>query len=318
VKANSIFAGKSDQDWLNQLGNNINNSPFAQQVGKVPQMNTPEDFQGVVDGVYDRYPDGSPKAGAELFRMLGKNGGNAGFDPSWQPYTALEKDTGKKEQRRIWDFSKQAWVVKEKPVKEHLHPSTPYMVGNFPPGSIVQETNDATGQTACGVVGDKGTTEAEQSPAMAMQAGIPISGKEIPTTDTTASITYLGQSSQKFPTPESVRSDCERLQKEWQQKQEEANKKKKQGNDKHSENQQQGGAFYLASVVDHGVRGGQNQLLLAVAHPSCLHSGGQPVCTGSNGIRIGVAQSPASAEGDLTQDGYVIRKGTGDQTIIIT
>jgi hypothetical protein len=314
VRANGIFSGQSDQAFLNQLGTNINNSGWAQQVGKVPQMDNPDDLQGVIDGVYDKYGDGT-KGARKLFSMF--EAGEAPFDPSWQPRTSLRKDTGKTEERRIWDFSKQAWVVKEMKVIQYMHPSMPYTVGNFPVGSIVQVQKDSGGPLACGIVGDTGTTKAEQSPQMAMDAGIPINGKELPTTDATASITYLGKSSVDFPTSESIRSDCERLQKEWKQKQEE--KKNKDGKKKKSADAQtQGGAFYLAQVVDHGVRGGSEKLLLAVADPSCLHSGGQPVCTGSGSIRIGVAQSPAAGEGDLTQDGYVIRKGTGDQTIEIT
>jgi hypothetical protein len=316
AKANAIFAGQSDQQWLNQLSNNINKSSWAQQEGNVPQMNNGDDLQGVIDGVYDAHANDYHGGSDQLFSMF--KAGGAKFDPSWQYKTTVSKDTGKTEQRRVWDFSKQAWVVKDMPVREYLNPLLPYTVGNFPPGSIVQVKNDSTGQLACGVVGDTGTNKAEMSPGMAMGAGVPINAHEIPTTNTTASITYLGQSSQAFPTDESVRSDCARLQKEWQQKQDEQKAKQKKGKGKQAENQTQGGAFYLAQVVDHGVYGGSDQLPLAVAHPSCLHSGGQPVCTGSGSIRIGVAQSPAAGEGDLTQDGYVIRKGTGDQTIEIT
>jgi hypothetical protein len=188
VRANSIFAGQSDQQWLNQLSNNINNSAWAKQVGNVPQMNTPDDLRGVVDGVYDKFPHGND-ADNQLFAMLGPNARRAGFDPSWQYKTSLMRDTGKTEQRRVWDFSKQAWVIKEQKVYEYVHPSIPYVVGNFPKNSIVQVQNDAGGPAACGIVADTGSQKAEQSPAMAMDANIPINAHEIPTTNATASIT---------------------------------------------------------------------------------------------------------------------------------
>jgi hypothetical protein len=225
VKKNADLArksdkGKSDEDWLHGLGNNINDSSWAKENGKVPEMHTPDDLRGVIDGVYAQY--GTRKRGSDkLFSMFGKKAGKAPFDPSWQYRTTAFKDTGKKELRKVWDFSKQSWVVQEMNVFEYLDPATPYVVGNFPVGSIVQVKNDATGQTWCGPVGDLGTSKAEMSPGMAKKIGIPINSREIPKTTTTASITYLGKGSSCFPTPESVRADCERLQAEYQKQLEE-------------------------------------------------------------------------------------------------
>ena len=320
VKKNAALAGKSEQEWLNGLSDNINASSWAKQEGRVPQMNDADDLRGVIDGVYGAHSGAKHGGSDQLFSMM--KAGGARFDPSWQYKTSLKKDTGQTEQRKVYDFSKKSWVVKDVPVIEYLSPNRAYLVGNFPVGSIVQVTNDTTGQNACMIVGDTGTSKAEMSAGGANAANIPINGREIPTTNTTATLTYLGQASNPLD-PEAVRSDCERLQAEYQQRQEEAKKKaeeakKKKAKGKQAQNQTQGGAHYLAQVVDHGVHAGTDQLLVAVADPSCLHDGEQPVCTGSNRIVVGVAQSPLAGEGDLTKDGFVIRKGTGDQTIEMT
>jgi hypothetical protein len=317
VRKNAEFAGMSDKDWLNQFSNNINNSAWAKQEGKVPMMNTPDDLRGVWDTEYENHASENHGGSDEIWAM--NKAGGANYDSSYQYRTKISRDTGEKEQRRFWDFSKQAWVIKNVPKIEYLDPANGYGVGNFPPGSIVQYKNDATGQNACTVVGDTGTNKAEMTPSVANQLGIPLNGHDIPTTGTTASVTYLGQSSQAFPTPESVQSDCQRLQAEWQKKQEEAKEKaKKKKGGKQADNQEQGGAFYLAQVEDHGVRAGSGQLLVAIAHPSCLHSGQQPVITGSKSICVGTSLSPLAGEGDLTKDEYVIRDKTGDQTIEMT
>jgi hypothetical protein len=77
--------------------------------------------------------------------------------------------------------------------------------------------------------------------------------------------------------------------------------------------QAQEGPLYLAQGPNLGVRAGRGQLLVAVAHASTLHSGGQPVVTGSQSIFVGPDQSPLAGRGDRTQDGYLIRDRTDDQ-----
>src|SRR5215468_6967158 len=62
----------------------------------------------------------------------------------------------------------------------------------------------------------------------------------------------------------------------------------------------QAAAFTLDNAPDHGVVAGPNQLLVAVAHPSCLHSGGQPVVSGSSSIFVGPEQAPLAGHGDRT------------------
>jgi hypothetical protein len=107
-----------------------------------------------------------------------------------------------------------------------------------------------------------------------------------------------------------VQADCQRLQAEHQKQLDEAKKKadeqkaKKGKKGEQASAQTQGGAFYLAQVEDHRVRAGKDELLVAVANPSCLHSGGQPVCTGSGSIFVGPSKSPLAGEGDETRDGF--------------
>src|SRR5690606_19778807 len=131
----------------------------------------------------------------------------------------------------------------------------------------------------------------------------------------TVSLQYLGKGdTSKLPTAESIQKDGAALeQKLAQKKAEEAEKAKQKakGKGKQASAQQQGGGFFLADVFGHGVVAGEDQLLVAAADPSGVHSGGQAVCTGSPRIFIGPQQASLSGEGDLTEDVYFIKKGTG-------
>lgn len=80
--------------------------------------------------------------------------------------------------------------------------------------------------------------------------------------------------------------------------------------------QAQEAALHLASGPNYGVHIGEAQLVAAVAHPTCLHSGGQPVITGSSTIFVGPDQAPLAGHGDKTQDGFCIQDRNNDNVFM--
>ena len=145
---------------------------------------------------------------------------------------------------------------------------------------------------------------------------------------TQVSLQYLGQGdTSKLPTATTVAAEGKKLEDALPKKPEAAKEApakaapakaapaKGKGGKKTAE--VQGGAFYMAEVPNHGVVAGANQLLVAIAHPDCRHSGGEPVVTGSPGVFVGREQSPLAGEGDETADSLTIKKGTGTPTVIV-
>lgn len=82
-------------------------------------------------------------------------------------------------------------------------------------------------------------------------------------------------------------------------------------------NPPQDAALHLETGPDYGVRVGEAQQVCAVAHPSCLHSGGQPVITGSSTIFVGPDQVPLAGHGDRTADGHSIHDRTDDHVYMV-
>lgn len=314
LQRNADMAGKTKQQWLDDAVSNLKAKGYS-----VPdKLEGADDVKGYLDGYYDTYKDAHNGGSDQIWKMWQDAG--AKYDSSWQYKTSLHRDTGEKKDQKVWDLNKKAWVIKKMPVREELDPDKiPYVVSNLPKGTIVRVTV-GDNPAACAIVGDHGTNELESSPKLLGDAGVPLNGKDYPTgPNAYGNYLVLGKSTEEFPTAEGIRKDCENQYQEYLKQQEEKKKKaeeKKKKGGKQASAQQQGGVFYLAEAPSHNVAAGASKLLVAVANPQCLHSGNQPVCTGSGTIFAGVEQSPLAREGDLTKDGYVIRKGTGDPTIV--
>ena len=313
LQKNADLAGKSQQQWLDDAVGNLKAKGYS-----VPdKLNGADDVKGYLDGYYDKY-QGAHNGGSDRIWQMWKDAG-AKYDSSWQYKTSLHRDTGEKKDEKVWDLNEKAWVIKKMPVREELDPDKiPYVVSNLPKGTIVR-VQVGDNPAACAIVGDHGTNELESSPKLLQDAGVPLNKLDYPGgANAYGNYTVLGKSTEEFPTADGIRKDCESQYQEYlkqqAEKQKKADQKKKSG--KHAEAQQQGGVFYLAEAPTHNVAAGADKLLVAVAHPECLHSGNQPVCTGSGTIVVGVDQSPLAREGDLTKDGFVIRKGTGNPNIV--
>lgn len=316
LAANAAKANTTTDQWLKGAVDNIRDK--GGWMSDVPDLKTSDDVKGLLDGLYARDSDAYNNKIWPMWKAAG-----AKHDSPWQYKTSLREYLGKTKQEKVWDPSLKSWVTVESPEMKYVDASTvPYLVRNDAPvGSIFKASyKDAKGamHEAYLVVADHGTNKAEMSPAALSALGIKGSANDVP--DMGVKLQYLGQGdTSKLPTAESVKKDGERLEGEWKKKQEEeaAKKKAKKQPGKRADAQKQGGAFFLAEVPDHRVVAGENQLLVAVENAACKHNGGQPVCTGSQGILVGVDQSPLAGEGDKTQDQLVIRKGTGDQTILM-
>jgi hypothetical protein len=66
------------------------------------------------------------------------------------------------------------------------------------------------------------------------------------------------------------------------------------------------GGIPLAEVEDHGVVSGPDQQPVAVADPSAITTGGDPVVTGSSSVRVGRHKAPLARHGDRTANGGAI------------
>lgn len=323
IKANADKAGKSEADWLAGATKNIR--AHGGWMADVPDLKSGTDVKGLLDGIYAQ----GDRTGEDVYNTkiwpMWKAAG-AKHDSPWQYKTSLRAYTGKTEQERIYDLSQKSWVDTEAPIMQYVDPNTfPYVVRNDAPvGSIFKityvDTNKVTHSTYA-MVADHGTNRAEMSQASLNNLGIKGSPNGI-SSPGTVSLEYLGMGDlSSMPTAATVARDGAKLEKELEAeraKKKDAAPKKPPGKKKTADAQKQGGAYYLAEVSDHGVMAGVNQLLVAVADPTCLHSGGEAVVTGSRGIFVGKAKSPLAGEGDKTNDALAIKKGTGDQTIIMT
>ncbi len=323
IDANAKALGKTREKFLSDAVANIraagkaNGNDFQQSV---PDMKTSSDLKGFLDGVYARYPKNND-AYDRIYGMWKVSG--AKYDKSWQYPTSLHEYTGKTEAERIWDPQEKSWVDSTAPVMAHVNPKTfPFLVRNDAPlGSVFKATYvDAkkVAHTAYLMVADTGTNRAEMSDAAMSQLHINGNTNSVPD-GATVSLQYLGEGDvSKLPTPESLAADGKRLEDAYKAKKAapaKAPPAKGKGGKKTA--QVQGGAYYMATVPNHGVVSGRNQLLVAVAHPDCRHSGDQAVVTGSAGVFVGREQSPLAREGDETADALTIKKGTGDQTVIV-
>lgn len=326
LNANAAAAGKTQEQWLKDAVGNINKQ--GGWMKDVPAMNNSADVKGVLDGLYadgarTHGSEGHTRAYNDKVWPMWKAAG-AKHDSPWQYQSSMYEYTGKTKMQRTWDPALKSWVDVEVPVINYVDPNkVPFLVrSDAPTGSIFKATYN--GKSTYLMVADAGTNKAEMSSAALKALGIEGNPNAIPAVNgkpPKVDLQYLGMGDKsKLPTADSIKKDGERLEKELADKKAEQEKKKPdpKGKGKHADAQKQGGAFYLAEVLDHGVVAGENKLLVAVAHPSCLHSGGKPVCTGSNGIFVGVEQSPLAGEDDKTEDDYYIKKGTGDQTILMT
>jgi hypothetical protein len=333
LDANATASGKTSEKFLQDAVSNINAAGKAsgdefQQ--NVPSMKTAGELKGFLDGVYAAYPKGT-SAYNKIYDMWKVSG--AKYDVPWQYQTSFRNYTGRTESEKIWDPEQKSWVDATAPVMEYVDPKTvPYLVRNDAPiGSIFKATYiDKLGtHTAYLVVAETGTNRAEMSEAGLSALGIKGNANAVPT-GSKVSLQYLGQGdTSKLPTAASVKSDGEKLEAAWnkspekaaqdaeaKKKAEEKAKAAPKGKGKKTA-QVQGGAYYMAEVPNHGVVAGRNQLLVAIAHPDCKHSGGQPVVTGSPGVFVGREISPIAGEGDETADELAIKKGTGAPSVIV-
>lgn len=323
IKENADKAKLSESDWLAKATKNIRAQ--GGWMKDIPDLKSSSDVKGLLDGIYaqgDR--DHEDVYNTKIWPMWKAAG--AKHDSPWQYKTSLRSYTGKTEKERIFDLSQKSWVDTDAPVMQYVDPKTfPYIVRNDAPiGSIFKVTwvdPKKVSHSTYAMVADHGTNRAEMSQATLDNLGIKGSPDGI-LSPGPVSLEYLGQGDlSSMPTAATVARDGAKLEKALEDeraKAKDAAPKKPPGKRRTADAQKQGGKFYLAEVKDHGVFAGQNQLLVAIADPTCLHSGGAAVATGSNGIFVGTTKSPLAGEGDKTTDALAIKKGTGDPTIIMT